>query len=78
MSDTASPSISFLPSGGATSTVYTFKSKSFQDAANSVYVQKSTLDSYYTARGSQQQYQFKSQAERIQYLIGKTAQCTRF
>jgi hypothetical protein len=78
MSDSASPRIQFLPCGGATSTVYTFVSKSFQDAANTVYVQKSTLDAVYAAKGSNQQYQFKSQAERLQYLIGKTAQCTRF
>lgn len=78
MSDTANPRIQFLPSGGAISTIYTFKSKEFQKAADSVYVQKSTLDASYLAAGSLKQYQFKSQGERLQYLIGQIGQTARF
>ncbi len=78
MSDTASPKIQFLPSGGAVSTIYTFKSKEFQNAANMVYVQKSTLDASYLAAGSAKQYQFKSQSERLQFLIGQIGQTARF
>lgn len=74
----SSPRIEFLPSGGATSTIYTFESKGFQNAANSVYVQKSTFDSLPQNAGKGKVYTFKTQQERMQYIIGQMGTATRF
>lgn len=52
------------------STIFRFDSPTFQMAANSVYVYKSTFDgnSSNVARGKV--YNFKSDFERLQYLMG--------
>ena len=68
---TKSPQIYYLPSGGAVSTIYTFESKGFQNAANTVFFMKSTIDS----ERPNKPYVFKSDFERMQYLIGRTAGC---
>ncbi len=41
---TASPKVQFLPSGGVVSTAFVFQTSDYQNAANSVYVHKSTID----------------------------------
>lgn len=74
----ASPRIEFLPGGGAISTIYTFVSPGFQLAANSVYVQKSTFDSLPQNIAKGKLYTFKTQQERLQYLIGQLGTATRF
>jgi len=71
MSQNKSPQVSLLPHGGFISTVFTYQSVNIQNAANSVYVQKSTIDGSNAAAGSFKVQTFKSDRERMQYLIGK-------
>jgi hypothetical protein len=73
MSLEATPKIQSLPFGGFISTVFTFQSVQVQNAANSVYVQKSTVDGQYaTANPSApKKYTFKTDYERMQYIIGQ-------
>lgn len=73
-----SPSVYELPSGGFISTAYIFNTISFQAAANSVYVQKSTFDGDPANAGRMKFYTFKSQGERMQYLIGQQGSAVRF
>ncbi len=72
MSD-ANPKLEFLPSGGVVSTAFVFQTSDFQNAANSVYVHKSTVDASYAASNSNKKYTFKSDRERMQYIIGRQA-----
>jgi hypothetical protein len=52
------------------STIFTFESPSFQTAANSVYVYKSTFDNNPVNQARGKVYTFKSDFERLQYLMG--------
>lgn len=62
-----------LPTGGYVSTVFTYQSADIQRAANSVYVQKSTFDAQAIASNAAtpKKYTFKTDYERMQYLIGQ-------
>lgn len=62
-----------LPTGGFISTVFTYQSAEIQNAANSVYVKKSTIDAQYLASNAvaPKKYRFKTDYERMQYLIGR-------
>ena len=73
MSLESSPRTSVLPTGGFISTIFVYNSVGIQNAANSVYVQKSTIDAEYAAdpRKTGRVYTFKSDYERMQYLIGR-------
>ena len=75
---THSPTVYELPCGGFVSTAYVFHTPSFQAAANSVYVQKSTFDANPENAGRMKFYTFKSQGERMQYLIGQQGSAVRF
>lgn len=52
------------------STVFVFESPTFQTAATSVYAYKSTIDALPANQASGKKYQFKSDFERLQYLMG--------
>ena len=68
-----SPQIEYLRDGTAISTVFVFETVAYQNAANSVYVQKSTADGLYAASNPQtpKKYTFKTDYERMQYIIGR-------
>ena len=73
MSQDSSPSIMVLPTGGYVSTLFVYGTVANQAAANSMYVQKSTVDASNAADPTKagRVYTFKSDRERMQYLIGK-------
>lgn len=73
MSLEASPRVNVLPTGGFVSTLFVYGTVANQAAANSVYVQKSTIDAENAADPTRagRVYTFKSDRERMQYLIGK-------
>ncbi len=74
MSLEASPTTSVLPTGGYVSTVFVYGTVANQAAANSVYVSKSTIDADYRkiyGSNSGRVHTFKSDRERMQYLIGR-------
>jgi hypothetical protein len=73
MSQSETPKRTLLPRGGFISTIFTYQSIDIQNAANSVYVQKSTIDASNAAAGSFKVYTFKTDRERMQYLIGQRA-----
>jgi len=75
MSLEATPKISVLPTGGYVSTLFVYNTVATQAAANAMYVQKSTIDgeNSMNPRKFNQVYTFKSDRERMQYLIGKIA-----
>jgi hypothetical protein len=73
----ASPQKIFLPCSGILSTPYVFLDTGFQNAANSVYVQKSTIDASNLARGKGA-YTFKTNFERMQFLVGQAGTATRW
>lgn len=75
MSLEATPKKIDLPCGGVVSTAFVFQSVAVQAAANSTYVLKSTIDGQYAASNpnAPRKYQFKSDAERMQYIIGRSA-----
>jgi hypothetical protein len=60
-----------LPRGGFISTIFTFQSKDIQNQANATYVHKSTVDASYAAANSNQKYNFKTDRERMLYIIGQ-------
>ena len=68
-----SPVIVTLPSGGVISTAFVYQTVDFQNAANSVYVYKSTIDAQYVAANpaAPKTYIFRTDRERMQYIIGK-------
>jgi|LauGreDrversion4_2_1035121.scaffolds.fasta_scaffold01050_25 hypothetical protein len=70
MSD-ANPKLEYLPCGGVVSTAFVFQSVQVQNAANSVYVAKSTIDGQYAASNSARVQTFKSDYERMQYILGR-------
>ena len=65
------PTWKALPRGGYISTVFTFQSRDVQNAANTTYVHKSTVDASYVARNSNQRYTFKSDRERMLFILGR-------
>ena len=72
MSDIRSPQLEYLPYGGAVSTVFVFQGVGVQKAANSVYLQKTMADAYFsTTRAPNSTYNFKTNYERMQYIIGR-------
>jgi hypothetical protein len=73
MSQDNTPKTYSLPFGGFVSTIFTFESKDVQNAANSVYVHKSTIDGQYAAANpsAPKKYTFKTDRERMQYIIGQ-------
>ena len=73
MSDNKSPQLEYLPYGGVISTPFVFQNVCIQNAANSVYVQKSTADALYLSSNpiAPKTYQFKTYYERMQYIIGR-------
>ena len=68
-----SPHVIALPGGGYISTPFVYESVKAQNAANSVYVNKSTIDGQYAMANpaSPKKYTFKTNYERMQYIIGK-------
>jgi hypothetical protein len=68
-----------LPTGGFVSTIFTYQSVQIQNAANSVYFQKSTVDAQYAASNAAapKKYTFKTDYERMQYLIGQLGSVPR-
>ena len=75
MSQDATPKKVVLPCGGVISTAFTFQSVAVQAAANATYVLKSTIDgqNITTNPSAPRKYQFKTDAERMQYIIGRSA-----
>ena len=71
------PKLEYLRSGGVVSTIFTFESPQVQGAANSVYVHKSTVDAGYAAEHSNRTYTFKTDYERMQYIIGRQGSVPR-
>ena len=69
----ASPKVQYLPSGGVVSTLFVYQSAGIQNAANSVYAQKSTVDGQYAAANpaAPKKYIFRTDYERMQYIVGK-------
>jgi hypothetical protein len=68
-----SPQIQVLPFGGVISTAFVFQAVNIQNAANTVYVQKSTVDGEYAASNpvAPKKYIFRTDYERMQYIIGR-------
>ena len=52
------------------STVFIYDTPTFQNEANTVYVNAQTYNSTMAAQGKQTKYQFKTDFERMQNLIG--------
>jgi hypothetical protein len=52
------------------STIFVFETPQFQNAANAVYVYKSTIDNLPANKAAGKKYQFKTDFERMQYLLG--------
>lgn len=75
MSQEATPKKTVLPCGGVISTAFVFQSVAVQNAANSTYVLKSTIDGQNLIANptAPRKYQFKTDAERMQYIIGRSA-----
>jgi hypothetical protein len=67
------PKVYPLPSGGFISTIFVFQNTQVQNAANSVYAAKSTIDGQYAAANptAPKKYNFKTDYERMQYIIGQ-------
>jgi hypothetical protein len=61
----------------AISTIYVFESPAFQNGADTVYLQKKAYDAAQVAIGSQKKYQFKTDFERMQYLVGLYGRTSR-
>ena len=81
MSLDSSPQISILRTGGYISTLFVHGTVANQAAANSVYAYKSTVDGQnaLSPQTANRVYTFKTDRERMQYLIGRIGtvpQCT--
>jgi len=74
----SSPRIYKTSSGQYISTPYVYVSLERQNAANMVYQQKTEADAAAAAAGKNTVYRFKTDAERMQYLIGRLAKGTQF
>jgi hypothetical protein len=68
-----SPQIITLPDGHVISTSFVYQSVAIQNAANSVYIRKSTIDGQNVAANpiAPKQYIFRTDYERMQFIIGK-------
>jgi len=68
-----SPQVITLPSGGVISTLFVYESVGVQNAANTIYVHKSTLDGLASAANplTPKKYIFRTDYERMQYIIGR-------
>lgn len=68
-----SPQIITLPDGNVISTSFVYQSVAIQNAANSVYIRKSTIDAQNVAANpiAPKQYIFRTDYERMQFIIGK-------
>jgi hypothetical protein len=73
MSQDNTPKAYSLPCGGFISTIFTYESTDVQNAANSVYVHKSTIDGQYSLANplAPKKYVFKTDRERMQFIIGQ-------
>lgn len=60
------------------STLFVYVSPTVQNAANNVYEQKTAADAAYAAANSSVVYRFKTDAERMQYLIGRMGRATTY
>jgi hypothetical protein len=71
----SSPKIQTLRTGGFISTSFVFETVAYQNAANGVYLQKSTVDAFYAASNPvrPKTYIFRTDYERMQYIIGRQA-----
>lgn len=69
----SSPKIEYLPCGGVVSTLFVYQGVNVQNAANSVYIQKSTVDGNYALTNplAPKKYIFRTDYERMQYIIGQ-------
>lgn len=68
-----SPAWQALPCGGFISTAFVFQSSELQNSANATFVNKSTIDAKYAARNSKKKHNFKTDRERMLYIIGRQA-----
>ena len=68
-----SPQIVTLPDGQVISTSFVYQSVAIQNAANSVYIRKSTIDGQNAVANpsAPSTYIFRTDYERMQYIIGK-------
>jgi hypothetical protein len=68
-----SPRIVTLPDGQVISTSFVYQSVAIQNAANRVYIRKSTIDAQNAVDNpiAPKQYTFRSDYERMQFIIGK-------
>jgi hypothetical protein len=68
-----SPQIVRLPDGQVISTAFVYQSVAIQNAANSVYIRKSTIDAQNLVANpsAPAKYIFRTDYERMQYIIGK-------
>jgi hypothetical protein len=57
--------------------IFVFESPQQQNAANAVYIQKKAFDAARAARGSKAVYTFKSDRERMQWLMGLYGQTSQ-
>jgi malate/lactate dehydrogenase len=64
--------------GAVVSTLFVYVSPTVQNAANNVYEQKTAADAAYAAANSSVVYRFKTDAERMQYLIGRMGRATTY
>jgi hypothetical protein len=73
MSQNSTPNYQVLPYGGYVSTNLVYQSVSYQNAANSVFYAKSTIDAANLQNVNTQNLvvNFKSYDEKMKYLIGK-------
>ena len=61
----------------AVSTIFILETPAIQNAAEAVYAQKKAYDAAQAALGSQKKYQFKTDFERMQYLVGLYGRTSR-
>jgi hypothetical protein len=57
------------------STIFVFDTPQFQNACNTIYLQKQTYDARQSTLGRKKRQQFKSDFERMQFLLGFYGQC---
>ncbi len=71
-----SPQIIYTGCAGVVSTAFVYATVQAQNAANSVYFAKSTIDAGYAASNAAtpKTYTFKTDYERMQYILGRQAQ----
>ena len=72
---THSPQIIFTGCAGTISTAFVYSTVPAQNAANSVFFAKSTIDAGYAASNAAapKTYTFKTDYERMQYILGRQA-----